>query len=193
MAELTPFLIFAAVMVIVSVVMRYEIKRQEALFEQQALKRGGRVQKGHFLSYPRLRLPVHDAEMEVYMTPGSRNRPPYTYIKMDLAHLRDYNIRLYREIRFLGIGTVFGQDILIGNPDFDDAYVIQGSDPLIVQNFLQHGIQQGLLNIKDWQPTLEIHNGRFSLHATRALRQTEDMDVFIELGREMIGRLREIG
>ena len=191
--EFMPIVFVVLVSGIIIVVMQQEIKRQQTLYEEQAQKRNGTCRKGGLFSYPKLILPYGEQGVEIYMRPGSRNSPPYTFIKSRLNLLRKYHLRICREIRLFGIGTVFGQDIQVGNAEFDEAFVVQGSDTMIVRTFLQHQIQQSLLHIKAWSPRLEVKEERFVFRVGRVMKSSEEMDAFIEVGLELLKRIGEMG
>ncbi|MFA5260393.1 MAG: hypothetical protein WC450_04120 [Candidatus Omnitrophota bacterium] len=185
------FVILAAGIILV--VRKQEINRQQALYEEQAQKRGGTCQKGGLLFYPKLILPFDEQDVKIYMRPASRSSPAYTFIKTRVTFLRPYRMRIYREIRLFGFGTVFGQDFRIGDSEFDDAFVVQGSDEMVVRTFLHYQIQRSLLGIKAWNPQMEIKNERFDFQVRRELKNSGELDAFIEVGLELLKRIKEMG
>ena len=191
--EFMPIVFISLVSGIIIVVMQREIQRQKSLYEEQAQKRGGTCHKGGLLSYPKLILPYGDQSVEIYMRPGSRNSPPYAFVKSRLTLLRQYRLRICREVRLFGIGTVFGQDIQVGNSEFDDAFVVQGSDAMMVRTFLQHQIQRSLLGIKDWNPRLEVKDELFIFRVGRTVKNSEEMDAFLDVGLGLLKRIKEMG
>ena len=83
-------------------------RKMKKILEKQALKRNGKLTKGSLFNYPRLTLSHNRTEILIYSTPGGKNTPPYTYIQCELNSVRVYRIKLCREYRLFGIGTVFG-------------------------------------------------------------------------------------
>ncbi|HQP11636.1 MAG TPA: hypothetical protein PK470_02630 [Candidatus Omnitrophota bacterium] len=70
---------------------------------------------------------------------------------------------------------------------------MQGTDEMIVRALLQPQIQLLLLGRKDWEPQLEIKNGRFVFQVRREVKNTGEMDTFIEAGLALLARAQETG
>jgi len=177
------------------IVIYFGIKRDSRLkknLEQQALKRNGVVKKGKFFTYSRLIFSQNGNEITVYSIPGGKNSPPHTYITCDLSSLRDYKIKICREYRIFGIGTVFGQDIKLNNPNFDENYVIQGSDEMIVRQFLTQDIQENILKFKENKPILEIKKNKFKFYVPYIPKDEQQYDQLIDTGLILIKRARKM-
>lgn len=178
---------------IIFMVKKQDIQRQRLLLEEQAAKRQGGIQGNGFFFFPKLVFPACGQEVTVYTRPASRNRPAYTFMRSQLMALGLYRVKVYREIRIFGVGTVFGQDIHTGDPEFDKAFVVQGTDEMIVQGLLQPQIRLLLLGMKEWNPQLEIKNGRFVFQISREVKDSGEMDIFIEAGLALLARVQETG
>lgn len=163
----------------------------EAL-NQQAIKRNGTVTQS-FLTYPRLTFSHGDAAVTVSATPGGKNRPPYTHLAADLNLSMEFKIRIYKELRLFGIGRVFGQDVKVNNPAFDDAFIIKGSDETTVHHFLTSAIQAKLLDLRDLNLNLEITHKKLKFSFPKLLKEQHEYDILIGTGTMMIDRLKELG
>lgn len=191
--ELMPVVFVVLVGGIIFMVKKQDIQRQRLFLEEQAMKRQGGVHGNSFFFYPKLVFPCGGQDVTVYTRPASRNSPAYTFMRSPLIAPGLYRVKIYRELRIFGVGTVFGQDIRTGDPEFDKAFVVQGSDEMIVRALLQPQIQRLLLGMKDWNPQLEIKNGRFVFQVEREVKNTEEMDTFIGAGLVLLARAQETG
>lgn len=191
--EFFPVIVFVVVLIFVYFKHKKQSAKQKEILEQQALKRNGTVKKGGFFSYPRLNIPQEMNEVSVYSVPGGKNRPPYTYVTCDLNSTRNYKIKICRECRIFGIGTVFGQDVKINNPAFDEAFVMQGSDEMIVQEFLTPEIQEKLLQMKEYNSTLTIKKSKFRFYIPQIPKDEQQYDQLIDIGLALIKRAQEMG
>ena len=64
--------------------------------------------------------------------------------------------------KFIGM-----QDLQIGNPQFDNVFVLQSSDPMYLAEVLNHDAQQILLNIRAYHDlNLNVFNGVYQLGIT---------------------------
>ncbi len=191
--ELMPVVFVVLVGGIIFMVKRQDIQRQRLLLEEQAMKRQGGIHGNSIFFYPKLVFPCGGQDVTVYTRPASRNSPAYTFMRAQLVSSGLYRVKIYREIRIFGVGTVLGQDIRTGDPEFDKAFVVQGTDEMIVRALLQPQIQLLLLGRTDWEPQLEIKNGRFVFQVRREVKNTGEMDTFIEAGLALLARAQETG
>jgi len=193
MVEFLPVALIAIIFVLIMFFMVMEVRRQQVLLKKQAGKRNGVFKKGGMFATPKLILPHGSQEIEVFMRQGSRNRPPYTYVRTQLSLRRDYKLKIARKFRIFGVSAVFGQDIEVGNPDFDKAFVTQGSDTMIARNFLNSALQKKLFEAKDFNPTITIQKGQFVLFVPKSVKTEEKLDPVIDLGLAIIKRINEMG
>ena len=131
--EMLPVFLPFIVLVVVFFVFRSRAGEIKKHLEFQALKRNGEVKSRGFIFYPSLSIPQESGEILVFSMPGGKNSPPHTYVTSDIPSARNYKIKICREYKIFGVGTVFGQDIKINDPIFDEAFIIQGSDEMIVR------------------------------------------------------------
>ena len=165
----------------------------ERNLELQAQKRNGTVQKGGPFSYPRLSLLRETGEVLVFPVPGGKNSPPYTHVTAEINSTREYRIKVCREHRIFGVGAVFGQDIRVNHPDFDEAFLVQGSDEMIVLEYLTPDAQARILGLKDLDPELEINKNKFRFSIKRIAADEAMYDQLIDAGLALFDRARELG
>lgn len=171
---------------------RKKISEQGRILKQQAQKRNGSIKSNMLFS--RLVFPHQDLEVALWFTTGGKNSPPYTHVNCKLPLIREYKLDLFRQTAFSNIGKKFGmQDIQINNPDFDDSFIIQGSDEMAVRNILSQDIQQKLLAYKDYNPAININRRQFSVRIPQLLINNEQYDEFIDIALTVIDKVKQIG
>lgn len=172
----------------------FQIKKRkrvlEEIFNRQALKYNGIVEGGGFLGTPHLKIRYKHAKTELFI--DARRKQNFTVFSAIFYVSVPYKVRIYREYRFLGIGTVFGQDVKIHNPEFDEAFVIQGTDETIVRHFLTMDIQSKLLLMKDDNPVVEIQDGILEICIPRILEEDRTYESLLEVGLAMVEKAWEI-
>ena len=192
------FLFIVIILAIVPLAWWHSSKQQQLLKQilgDQARKRGGEIVKGTLLFWPSLKLTSSRGdEIKIFVMPGGKHHPPETYVQAQLTFSHDrFRLRVCRELRILGIGTVFGQDIQLGQPVFDEAFIIQGEPEHQVRHVLNYEVQQCLLDLKDWNVVLEIKNKTLKFHTPRRLKTAEEFDRLIDAGQMLIQRCYELG
>jgi hypothetical protein len=69
--------------------------------------------------------------LDTYTTTDSENHTSTTYTRMRAPYVNKDGFRftIYRKSIFSGLGKFFGmQDVEVGYPEFDEAFIIQGND-----------------------------------------------------------------
>ena len=169
-------------------------KKTAALFDALAMKHNGTLLKGNLLSVPRLKLDDEGTEILIFSTPGGRNSPPHTWFQARLSLTRDFKINLYREYNFYKVGKMFGmQDVVLDNPEFDESFIVQGSDELIVRSFFSGDIQAKLLPWKERSAALRIENKQLQFSVPSRFQSEQEYDALIETGRALLRQARELG
>ena len=100
-----------------------------------------------------------------------------------------YKARVYSEQRIFGIGTVFGQDVKVNDPLFDEAFVVQGSDEAALLELLTPDIREKLLIIKDLNPQVEIKADKLQIKIAKILIEYEQYDHLIDCGLAIIKKI----
>jgi hypothetical protein len=162
------------------------------LYRQQATKRNGKV-KRFLLVFSKLILFDQGRQIQVYQTSGSKNSPPTTHMNCTLNSMKDYNISISSENVLVKIGKSFGmKDIQIGNSEFDELFLVRGSNEMIVRTFLVPEIQESILHLEERSPTIKIEKKAFNFNISGWLKKEQQFDQFIEAGLKMIKKANEI-
>ncbi len=166
-----------------------QTRQHRALLEAQAAKRGGQV-KGRFpVAYPRLIFPYQGREVSLYLKMGSRSVPPHATVRAHLGWHSEAHLTLRREGIFQQLRKWLGvQDIDLGDPAFDNVFIVQGQREL-AQQVLSPAVQQALLAMASWQPELEARGDYFSLTISRIPESEEEYDRLIETAMGLLERL----
>ena len=182
--------IFILLIPIVSVMSLRRFTSVKRIFKLQALKRNGKISR-HFMSYS-LSFSYNDHYYTVSEYAGSRYHTPYSRIETKINKIVDHWVEISSESWVSEIGKKLGsQDIQIGISDFDDQFMIKGSDDLFVINFLTYNVQDKLLMLRRFKPKTTFENNRLIVNIPRVLKREEDYDLLIETAFALIDRLEE--
>jgi hypothetical protein len=147
------FAIITVVAVIIAVALwesRSTQRRRERVLSWLAPRWNGRVIEGGFLYEPRLRIQVEDVAGEVtFQAKGGRNsRSSWTKVHFDWRSPRRLRVTPQG---FTGwLRSVFGgADILVGRPEFDNAFWIESADPAWSRQVLSPLVQDRFLALRE--------------------------------------------
>ena len=75
--------------------------------------------------------------LDTYTTKSGESSTTYTRIRAPYVNRDGFRFTIYRKNIFSGVGKLFGmQDIEIGDPFFDDEFIIQGTHTDLVESLL---------------------------------------------------------
>jgi len=78
--------------------------------------------------------------LDNYTVSTGKSHITYTRMRAPYVNRGDFRFKIYRKNIFTGIGKLLGmEDIEIGNPLFDDEFVIQGEPEHLVKSLLMNG------------------------------------------------------
>lgn len=184
------FVILIPVIIIFLVLFYNSSKNLNDIFMQYAKRKGLVFNKGFFFLFPSIEKRYDDTVI-IISASSSRNSSS-TYVKAKAKVSKKINLGIYREYKFLGIKNSFGQDIQIGNSNFDDVYIIKCSDELLIRQVLNADIQQQLLKIKHLNISILYMLGMIQVSSSRILSKQEDMDVFCDAAMLFVERFIDI-
>ena len=77
--------------------------------------------------------------LDTYTQSHGKSATTYTRLRAPYVNADRFQFKIYRKGIFSGMAKFFGeQDIEIGDPAFDDAFIIQGNDSRHVRTFFQN-------------------------------------------------------
>ena len=121
---------------------------------------------GGFWKGDKVELRVADAwtvTLDVFSVLHGKRRQKYTRLRVPFVSLDDLRFLIYRKGLFAGLGKMLGvQDIEVGEPVFDEAFVIQGNNEAKVRAlFANPEIQSLLEDQPEVRFELRDNQGRF--------------------------------
>lgn len=120
-------------------------------------------EKGLF-SEPWLEIPhrLWTMHLDIYTQSAGQTSVQYTRLRVPVKRCGDYRISLYKQGFFSEIGKALGmQDIEVGYPGFDDAFVLKSNDgDHVIPMFQNEVLQAHLLNFPRIQVELKKGKGR---------------------------------
>lgn len=122
-------------------------KREQAL-DQIAIRFGGRVEPGDLVRFPQVRLQIHNYPAVLrYLNVGEDSTHTQLTVTWPGPKLR---CELHPQTAFSGIRALLGmEDIIIGYPKFDAAYVITGNDKKTIRELLTPRVQHLIDQLAD--------------------------------------------
>jgi len=164
-------------------------------FEKVALKRKGNYKISFF--NPKIEFFHKDHKIIVRIQPGGKNSPPRTYIDIKLNLSQDIRMRVYRENIFSKFGKKLGtQDILTGNPSFDDFFMIKGDDEYTVLRILNFELQNKILESKNvsmrFIPSIHLDKKRLYVMVINIPQNQNILNHLIDISIMILDRLEEM-
>jgi hypothetical protein len=145
------FFIAIAVIIIV-VAVRHQARRRRRREESLAIVAqhlSGTLTAGSFWQQPKITFEYksYAASIEYYST-GGKHPTLYTRLFFHFQKTPPLNVHIYPERLFSKIGKFLGgQDIQLGDPSFDDKFMIKGHDEARVKNFLSPDVRQTIFEL----------------------------------------------
>jgi hypothetical protein len=92
--------------------------------------------------------------LDTYVVSDGHSQTTYTRMRAPYVNPEGFRFTIYRAGVFSGLGKLLGmQDIAVGDPDFDEAFIIKGNDEGRVQTLFADGRIRGLIRA---QPTIQL-------------------------------------
>ncbi len=133
---------------------------KEEVWSQIAREYGGHYEDGGFFGKDCVRVQCGEWEilLDTYTRNSGKHSHTYTRIRAPFINKDGLYFQIYRSGLFSPLGKMLGiQDIEIGQPAFDEAYVIKGNNEVKLRQFFAHRpLQVCLANLADVD--LEIHD-----------------------------------
>ena len=182
-------------MIVIIIFGRKHKSSLQMVFENLALKYNGSFKKSFF--YPSLEFSHENCRVKVYIQPGGRNSPPFTHAVVFLSLTQNIKMRLYHESVFSRFGKKIGmQDIQVCNEEFDNTFMIKGSDEYLVSQILNFDIQNKLLECKNIPsvtiPIVSLNSKKLDVYVPQALRTEGEINYLIEVGLKITDRLKDV-
>jgi hypothetical protein len=155
----------------------------------------GVVTEGHWLSYPQAQLKFGSTTASLHYTKrGKNSRYTHLSVAFDDPRLR---LELYPQSVLSQLRKLLHmQDIEVGSPVFDEAFIITGNDEPLIRDYLNADVQRAMLELAQLNAyfSLDLHLsiGGGILRITKAswLSSEGDLKRFLKLGERTVDALQ---
>ena len=142
--------ILAVLVCVIVIAISYLQKRaSQNAWGELASRLGLQYTPGNLFKFPSITgtYRTRNLTLDTFTRGTSKNRTTYTRIVMEVNNSLQRSMKVYQETVFSKVGKLLGgQDIQIGNEQFDQRYIIKGQPELDVVKMLSSiGLQQKLL------------------------------------------------
>ena len=144
--------------------------------------------------------------LDTYTVSSGQTQITYTRMRAPYVNADGFRFTIYREGIFSGLGKLLGmQDIEVGDPEFDEAFIIQGNDESKVRDLLADPKLRALiaaqpeihLTVKDSEgwfgPSFPPDVDELHFQVVGVIRDVERLKNLFDLFAVVLDRLCEIG
>ncbi len=140
---------------------------KESVWRSLAEQVEGRFVDGGFLGTDVVQVATGDwiITLDTYTVRSGNQSTTYTRLRAPYVNPEGFFFTIYRSGFFSGLGKLMGmQDIEVGHPRFDDAYIIKGNSEHRIRKFCQN---ERIRELIDSQPRihLQVHDDEGWFHA----------------------------
>lgn len=189
---------------------RQDIRTVHGCLARQTVKRGGRLRPATWLTYPQLSLPCDPDHFMVSAMPGGSTgdgyRPEATFAHIYLAVEPGFDFTITGKSTQTVIDGFLGAQVLrTGDTDFDDRFVVRGTDPPRIRRLLDREMQDRLLAFdaafglfislcrtslyQDGRLIADVQRPRLLVSMERIAKQDDDYDWLIDTALLLRNRL----
>jgi len=169
MSSVGPLLLYLVVLAVVVTVARYfaqgQKRRLNEAWQEAARQLDGTFAPGE-LGWFRDDNPVVGAtvqgiavEASIRVQGSGKNKRIYTRLTAPATAPREKELRVYTEGVFSGLARAVGfQDVPVGDPDFDQAYMVKASDEAFARAWLNRVVRKRIAGVGDYR--FELKRGQ---------------------------------
>ena len=189
-----PFILLIVLGLLVGIAIAIATNRATtARWADAAARLGLEITPGGMLSHPRIDGHIDNLVVSVhkYTRGGGDSQQVYTRYLVDYPSL-DLGLDLTRQTKVGGFfrRMVGMQDVEIGDPGFDEAFVIKTVDPDGVAAFLTANRRATLGNLLTAYPSLKVTDSSVRVDVRRIVR---DPEVLVSTVRRLVGVAKSLG
>ncbi len=198
----TIFFVFFLLVAVLAVFFYFRrAQKMRKIFSNQVLKRNGLMRGGSSfstLTFTYLECPV---TVTAFLGKSSGGRTggyssPYTRVSAtintgDVIRSQGQQMTVYCETWASEIAKKFGsQDIQIGNQEFDQEYMIKGTDEIFIRQILTTTVQEKLLKLRTYHPMISLEMNELVVKVPKILKNEEAIDLLVDSALVLIDRLK---
>ena len=198
MDDLTPWFIILAVFAIFAAIMVgavFHAHRDQEL-KRFAASWKGRIHPGGFFEPPGVSFRLEDLPASIDFTQHGDD-PTQTHFTVPLTTVR-LRLELRPQTSMRQLGKYLGmQDIEIGDPEFDAAFIIQGSNPRLIEEFLAPSVRAAIMRIAHcgayghFDLHLVLSGGNLRITKHQHLSSEAQLTKFAQACRDLIRAIRQ--
>ncbi len=181
---------------------------QEEVWRQLAAETSAQYVDGGFWKGAKVQAHVKQwvITLDTFTVSTGKTTIPFTRIRAPYVNADGFRFKIYRHGGFSGIGKAMGmQDVEIGVPEFDEAFVIQGNNEARLNQFFAHAnIRQLIAAQPDIGFEVKDDEGWFATHfpegvdelvfiGSGVITDVERLKQLYELFAEVLHHLCHIG
>ncbi len=181
---------------------------KEEIWRQLSERIGGRYVESRLLKGDRVEASHGDwtVTLDSYAVSTGKVTVVYTRLRAPYVNPTGFRFTVYRKSLFSGLGKLFGmEDIEIGDPQFDEKFIIKGTDDSLVRQLLSNPKVRELMaqqpdinfSVKDDEGWFgpKFPEGVDELHfvATGIIKDLERLRLLYELFAETLDELCRMG
>jgi len=129
---------------------------KEEVWRQLCREIGGEFVEGGFWKGNKVQVHVQPwtITLDTYTVNTQHSHVTYTRMRAPYVNPEGFRFTIYRKGFFSELGKLLGmQDIEVGDPEFDEAFIIKGNDEVRVQNLFADARLRELVKV---QPTIRL-------------------------------------
>ncbi len=126
------------------------------IWQQLAQELGGQHEPGKGGAPGRVRAWHHHWEvvLDTFVVSTGKTHITCTRLRAPYVNRDDFLFRIYKRHAFSGVGKMFGmQDVIVGHPEFDRDFIIQGNDERKLKMLFDHASIRQLIA---YQPKIDL-------------------------------------
>lgn len=183
MQSYLPFAFFGIFLVVI-VFFVYRRQRASSAWQKFADEHGLQVTSAGFFGGFQMKGGFRDEsiQVETEQRRTGRNRTTYTVYTVELPPAVPMDLVMYDESLFSKVGKFFGgEDIEVGRPEFDGAFIIKGSHPDEIREFLDRDVvAEALLDLYDFCGDMHIEHQTLKIAHRGLAHQTSTLETNLE-------------
>lgn len=122
---------------------------REEIWRQLAAEIGAQYVDGNWRKADKVQAQVKQwtITLDTYTISTGKTHMTFTRFRAPYVNADGFRFKIYRKSMFSGLGKAFGmQDVEIGEPQFDEAFIIQGNDEAKLKQFFANPTIRQLLS-----------------------------------------------
>lgn len=167
-----------------------ENKIQKELLQRIAAQYGGTYDPGTSRRTPKSVISHQGHDVEVYYRPRTRYKNACTIAECGVFGKKDFEFYIYVKSILSDVAKLVGmQDVVIGQPVFDQKFIIKTNNPLLIKEFLNPDVCKQILSLPKPHMAIKLNKGRLVFSVNEMFKDVRDYDQLIGLTQKLVEEL----